>query len=274
MTFWDHLEVLRKVILRALAIVLVAAVLCFCFKELMFRVILAPSKPDFVLYRLLAAGASALGLDASGLTDFSVSLFSATLTAQFMVHLKTAFYVGLIIAMPYVLMQLYGFVAPALLEKEKRYTTRVVLWSYILFMTGVLLDYFIIFPLAFRFLGTYQVSTDVPNVITLTSYIEMLLTMTLLMGILFELPILSWFLAKLGVLNSDFMKQYRRHAFVIIVFVGALITPTTDIFTLMVVSLPIYLLYEVSIRLVRKVNLARRTEAVPDTAAGQEDPQH
>jgi sec-independent protein translocase protein TatC len=119
-------------------------------------------------------------------------------------------------------------------------------------MMGVVLNYFIIFPLAFRFLGTYQVSADVPNIITLASYIDMLTTLTLLMGIMFELPILSWFLAKLGMINANFMKQYRRHAFVAILVVGAVITPTTDIFTLLLVAAPIYLLYELSINIVRR----------------------
>jgi sec-independent protein translocase protein TatC len=154
--------------------------------------------------------------------------------------------------MPYVLYELYGFISPALRENEKKHTTAIVTWSYLLFMMGVVLNYFIIFPLAFRFLGTYQVSADVPNIITLASYIDMLTTLTLLMGIMFELPILSWFLAKLGMINANFMKQYRRHAFVAILVVGAVITPTTDIFTLLLVAAPIYLLYELSINIVRR----------------------
>jgi sec-independent protein translocase protein TatC len=169
-----------------------------------------------------------------------------------MIHLKIAFYAGLIVAMPYVLYELYGFISPALRENEKKHTTAIVTWSYLLFMMGVVLNYFIIFPLAFRFLGTYQVSADVPNIITLASYIDMLTTLTLLMGIMFELPILSWFLAKLGMINANFMKQYRRHAFVAILVVGAVITPTTDIFTLLLVAAPIYLLYELSINIVRR----------------------
>jgi sec-independent protein translocase protein TatC len=169
-----------------------------------------------------------------------------------MIHLKIAFYAGLIVAMPYVLYELYGFISPALRENEKKHTTAIVTWSYLLFMMGVVLNYFIIFPLAFRFLGTYQVSADVPNIITLASYIDMLTTLTLLMGIMFELPILSWFLAKLGLINAGFMKHYRKHAFVAILIVGAVITPTTDIFTLLLIAAPIYLLYELSINIVRR----------------------
>lgn len=259
MTFWDHLEELRKVVFRVLAVALVAAIAAFCFKDLLFRIILAPGKPDFVLYRGLEALASALGADASEFRSFNVDMFSATLTTQFMTHLKMAFWFGMLVVMPYVIYQLYGFVAPALREDEKRYTMPVIVWSYLLFMAGILLNYFLIFPLAYRFLGTYQVSFDVPNMITLNSYTDMLLTMTLLMGVLFELPIMSWFLAKLGLLNSEFMKKYRRHAFVAILIIGAVITPTTDIFTLLVVSVPIYLLYEASIRVVRRVRSTKNS---------------
>jgi len=264
MTFWDHLEVLRGVIFKALAIALVAAVAAFCFKGPLFRIILAPSTPDFALYQGMAACAQKLGLNPEGFTDFHVDLFSATLTAQFMTHMKVAFYMGLIVSMPYILFLLYGFVAPALRKEEKKYTTAVVGWAYLLFMCGVLLNYFLIFPLAFRFLGTYQVSDAVPNMITLVSYIDLLMTMTLLMGIMFELPILSWFMAKLGVINAGFMKKYRKHAFVVILIVGAVITPTTDVFTLAVVSLPIYLLYEFSIGLVSRIDRLRARKLQAD----------
>lgn len=254
MTFWDHLEALRKVLFNVVLIIVIAAIAIFCFKETLFEIILAPSHSDFILYRAVVSFGDALGLNLRFILDFQVDLFSSTLTAQFMIHLKIAFYCGLIVAMPYVLYQIYCFVSPALKQAERKYTVGVVTWSYLLFMTGVFLNYFIIFPLAFRFLGTYQVSEEVPNVITLESYTGMLLTLTMMMGILFELPILSWFLAKLGLINADYMKKYRRHAFVAILIVGAVITPTTDIFTLMIVSVPIYLLYEASISIVGSID--------------------
>ncbi|MBO4499264.1 MAG: twin-arginine translocase subunit TatC [Bacteroidaceae bacterium] len=252
MTFWDHLEVLRRIILRILAIAATVAVVAFCFKNLLFRIILAPSKPGFITYRLFAGIADRLGADSSSLLDFSVDLFSTMLTAQFMTHMKMAFCFALLLVIPYIIFELYGFVAPALRSDERKYSTTVIVWSYLLFMMGVLLNYYLIFPLAFRFLGTYQVSPDVPNVITLTSYTDMLLTLTVMMGVMFELPVLSWFLAKLGLLNAVFMKKYRRHAILVIFIVSAIITPTTDVFTLTVVAIPIYLLYEASIMVVRK----------------------
>ena len=252
MTFWDHLDALRDVILRILAVALVGFIAAFALKEPLFRLILAPSTPDFILYRWITAAAGSMGIDASALQDFQVDLFSTTLTAQFMIHMKMAFYISMVAILPYALYLIFGFVAPALHENEKRSSTKVVVWSYILFMTGIVLNYLIIFPLAFRFLGTYQVSDAIPNIITLESYTDLLITLTLLMGILFELPILAWFLGRLGIIDATFMKKYRRHAIVVIMIIAAVITPTTDVFTLTIVTLPIYLLYEVSIMIVRK----------------------
>ncbi len=252
MTFWDHLDALRDVILRILAVALVGFIAAFALKEPLFRLILAPSTPDFILYRWITAAAGSMGIDASALQDFQVDLFSTTLTAQFMIHMKMAFYISMVAILPYSLYLIFGFVAPALHENEKRSSTKVVVWSYILFMTGIVLNYLIIFPLAFRFLGTYQVSDAIPNIITLESYTDLLITLTLLMGILFELPILAWFLGRLGIIDATCMKKYRRHAIVVIMIIAAVITPTTDVFTLTIVTLPIYLLYEVSIMIVRK----------------------
>ena len=142
--------------------------------------------------------------------------------------------------------------SPALYSNERKYVVRVVGSGYVMFMLGVLLSYFLIFPLTFRFLGTYQVSSDVENMIALQSYISTLILMSLAMGIVFEIPILSWLFAKLGFISADFMKRYRRHAVVIILIVAAVITPTSDIFTLSLVALPMWLLYEVSIWIVKR----------------------
>ena len=250
MTFWDHLEALRGVIFRILAVALAGFIVAFSLKEPLFRLILAPSSPDFILYRWIAALAGMAGFDATAMQDFNVDMFSTTLTAQFMIHMKMAFYVSLIVILPYTLYLLFGFVKPALHRNEREGSTKVIVWSYILFMTGIVIDYLIIFPLAFRFLGTYQVSEQIPNVITLESYTDLLITLTLLMGVLFELPVLAWFLNKLGIINAGLMKKYRRHAIVIIMIIAAVITPTTDVFTLTIVTLPIYLLYEVSIGII------------------------
>lgn len=254
LTFWDHLEVLRGVIFRILIAAFVTFIAVFCIKEPLFRLVMAPSQSDFILYRTIAQIASGMGVDADSLQNFEIEIFNTKLTAQFMIHMKMAFYCGLIAVLPYTLYLLFGFISPALYQHEKRESRKVVVWSYILFMTGIALDYVLIFPLAFRFLGTYQVSPDIPNVIDLDSYINLLVTLTLMMGVLFELPILAWFLARLGIVNADFMKKYRKHAVMVILVIAAIITPTTDVFTLTIVTLPIYLLYEASIGIVSRVN--------------------
>ena len=227
MTFWEHLDELRMVLLRSLAAVTVVACLAFVFKDEVFGVVLAPK-------------------------DASVQLINTELTSQFIIHMMVSFYVGLLVAAPYLLYEAYRFVAPALYQNEQRYATRVVLSGYVMFMLGTAFSYFVVFPLTFRFLGNYQVADDVTNLISLQSYIDTLMVLCLMMGVVFEIPVLTWLLGKMGVVNGRLLRKYRRHAIVAIVVVGAVITPTSDAFTLTIVSVPIWLLYEVSIWLVRK----------------------
>ena len=167
--------------------------------------------------------------------------------------MSVAFYAGLLLASPYILYQLFRFVSPALYEDERKYSLRVVVWGYVLFMLGVLLNYFLIFPLTFRFLALYQVSAEVENTIVLTSYIDMLMMLSLMMGIVFEIPILCWLFAQLVLLTASFMRPYRKHAIVVVLVIAAVITPTSDVFTLLMVAFPMVLLYEASILVVRRV---------------------
>ena len=241
MTFWDHVEELRGTLLRALAATVVVAVAAFICKDWLFSVVMAPSRPDFITYRLLSASGG------------SPALFNPDLAAQFVIHMRMALWAGLLVVSPYLLSLLFRFVAPGLYAHERRYAVRAVLGGYVMFLLGVALNYFVIFPFAFRFLGTYQVDASVPNQIALSSYIGMLLTLCLVMGVLFELPVLSWLLGKVGLLKSSWMKRYRKHAVVVILVLAAVITPTGDAFTLALVALPIYLLYELSILLVRRI---------------------
>ncbi len=247
MDFWDHLDELRSCLLKALAAVVLCAVAAFCCKELLFAIVMAPSRSDFVTYRLFTrlTGVS---------SEFHIDLFNPELAQQFLVHMRVALWMGLLVVSPYVLYLLFHFVAPGLYAHERRYAVSAVGSGYLMFLMGVALNYFIIFPLTFRFLGTYQVSPDVPNRIALTSYVGMLLMLCLVMGVMFELPVLSWLLAKVGVLKADFMTRYRKHAIVVIVILAAVITPTGDAITMSVVALPIYLLYEVSVLVVKRVS--------------------
>ena len=251
-SFGEHLDVLRAAIVKSLLVAVVFGVAAFCFKEELFAVILAPKDADFITYRLLY---SLSGLvTETGAPDSLVKLINTGLAQQFIIHMKTALCAGVLCASPYILYQLFRFISPALYANERKYVVRVVGGGYAMFVVGVLVSYFLIFPLTFRFLGTYQVSGEVANLITLDSYISTLVLMCLSMGIVFDIPILSWLFAKLGFLSADFMRRYRKHAIVIILVVAAIITPTSDMFTLSLVALPMWLLYEASILLVYRVN--------------------
>ncbi|BDF53472.1 Sec-independent protein translocase protein TatC [Odoribacteraceae bacterium] len=249
-SFWDHLDVLRAAIVKSLLVAVVFGIVAFCFKEQLFSVILAPKDADFITYRLLYS-LSGLVTEADA-PDFLVKLINTGLAEQFIIHMKAALCTGVLCASPYILYQLFRFVSPALYVNERKYVMRVVGGGYAMFALGVAVSYFLIFPLTFRFLGTYQVSGEVENLIALQSYISTLMTMSLAMGLVFEIPILSWLFAKLGFLSDDFMRKYRKHAIVVILVVAAIITPTSDVFTLSLVALPMWLLYEISILIVKQ----------------------
>ncbi|MBO6117402.1 MAG: twin-arginine translocase subunit TatC [Bacteroidales bacterium] len=240
-TFWEHLDDLRSVIIRILIIASVFSVAAFFLKDWLFDIIFAPKSSSFISYKFL------------GGEDFNISLMNTELTGQFMMHLKVSVVTGIIAASPYIIYELFRFVSPALYENEKKYSSRIVLSAYMMFVLGAVINYFLIFPLTLRFLGTYEVSTEVRNMLTLDSYMDTLLMMTLVFGIVFEIPVLSWLLGKFGLLKSKWMKKYRRHAVVVILIMAAIITPTSDVFTLTIVFLPIWLLYEISVLVVKRI---------------------
>lgn len=223
--------------------VVVFAVAAFCLKDELFSVVLAPRSSDFVTYRLL------------GVEPFAIHLMNTGLTEQFMIHVRTAIYAGLLVASPYILYELFRFVSPGLYQNERRYAVWIVGAAYVMFILGTLVNYFVVFPLTVRFLGTYQVSPDVANMLTLQSYVDTLIGMSLVMGVVFELPVVCGLLGRMGLITNRMMSEYRRHAIVAILVVAAIITPTTDVFTLFVVALPIYLLYELSIQIVKFTKL-------------------
>ena len=239
LTFWDHLDVLRSSIIRMIVAAVVMGIVAFFLKDWLFDIVLAPKDSNFITYRLL------------GIEPFSIQLINTGLTEQFMIHMKVALMAGILVASPYIIYTLFRFVSPALYENEKRHSVRITVAAYVMFLVGVVVNFFLIFPLTVRFLGTYKVSEEVMTMLTITSYIDTLLMMSLVFGIIFEIPVVSWLLAKAGMLKSSWMTKYRRHAIVAILIIAAIITPTADIMTLVIVSLPIWLLYEVSILLVR-----------------------
>ncbi len=261
-TFWDHLDELRSVIIRILVVTGAVAVVAFCFKQLLFAAVLAPQNDTFITYQWFDAMGRWLstltgtdnGIMPGASEGFNVRLINTELAQQFIIHMKVAFCVGVLVASPYIVYQLFRFISPALYQNERKYAFRLVGGSYIMFMVGAAFSYFIIFPFTFRFLGTYQVADMVVNTITLESYISTMMTLTIAMGVVFEMPVLSWLLAQMRLLSSSFMIRYRKHVVVFILIAAAIITPTSDAFTLMLVSLPMWMLYEISIFIVKAVN--------------------
>lgn len=251
MTFGEHLEVFRRMLFRIIGITLCLTVGIFCAKDTTFQLLLAPGNSHFVTYRLIEEVANAMGWNFH-FESYAIRLINTELSSQFMVHVSTSVYLALLFVSPYIVIELYRYIAPALYENERRYSVSVAIAIYLLFLLGVLMSYFVLFPFALRFLGTYQVAASVVNQINLDSYISTFVTLTLLMGLVFQLPVVSFFLAKMGILRADFMRQYRRHAFVLIGIVSAVITPP-DLFTCFMVMMPMYGLYELSIWIVKKV---------------------
>lgn len=225
LSFWDHLDELRSALLKSLAAWLVCSVAAFCCKDQLFALLMRP-----------------LG---------EQRLINIDVTAQFVTHVEVSLCIGFVAALPLIIWWLYGFVAPALYQNEKRYSVTFLVVSVLLFVAGVALNYLLIFPLSFRFLSMYEVSPLVVNRISLSSYFSLLVVLSVLMGLLFEVPVLAWLLSKLGILRREHLKRYRGHVFVAILIVAAVITPTGDPFTLMLVTLPVYLLYELSILIIR-----------------------
>lgn len=235
MSFWDHLEDLRAGLLRILALVTGLSFILFFLKGFLFDdLILAPSGGDFFLYRLAGV-------------DFSLSLVNLEVTAQFMVHMKLTFVCALILSVPYIIYEIWRFIAPALYENERKAIGGAFVFASVLFYMGLAVAYCTVFPLMLNFFAGYQVSELVPNNFSLNSYISLFTSTMLVFGLVFEFPALMAVLSRLGVVTKQFLKKYRRHAICIVVILAAVITPSGDPFTLMVVSLPIYLLYELSI---------------------------
>ena len=259
MTFGGHLEVLRRMLFRILAVVTAFAIVIFCFKDLTFKLLMAPSQWDFVTYRYIEKFLHWLGSNFT-FREYHINLIATELSSQFMTHITTALYLGLLVASPYILVELFGFITPALYENEKKYSVSVAVTMYLLFIVGVLMSYFILFPISFRFLGTYSVTDMVESNITLSSYISTFTTLTLVMGLVFQLPIIAFFLGKIGAVQSSLLKRYRKYALVIIMVVAAIITPP-DLMTLVLVTIPLYLLYEVSIGVLKRMEKKNKKKA-------------
>ena len=253
MTFWEHLDELRKVLFRSAIVIVAFMAVIFMAKDFVFNtVVFAPIDSDFILYRGIDKILAMMGMPQ--LPPFDLDLINIDLSAQFFIHISTTFYLSLVLSVPFIIYQLWRFVSPALYENEKRAARVAFAFSGVLFLLGVMVGYFLIFPLTLRFLGTYQVSYEVANQISLQSYISMFTWLILIMGVVFEMPSLAVILSKIGILTKEFLKKYRKHAFVVMLVLAAFITPSGDPFTLMAVGLPLYGLYELSILVCRDIN--------------------
>ena len=235
MTFWDHLDVLRASIVRVVLVLLVTAVGIFACKNFLFDgLLLAPSKEDFFLYKWIGA-------------DFSLNMINIEITAAFMTHMKMAFLLAIIVTFPYLLFKIWQFIAPALYENEKKKIRKAFLFASGLFYFGITVGFTLIFPLMLNFFANYEISSSVPNTFSITSYFSLLTSMVFTFGIVFEFPTLVALLSALGILKKQTMTKYRRHAICAVVILAAVITPSGDPFSLAVVAIPLYLLYEFSV---------------------------
>lgn len=249
LTFGEHLDELRKVLMKVACAVMVFMILVFCFKDEVFKFLLAPCESDFATFNILRNLISRIN-DNIVLYPGNIELITTEISSQFMAHLSVSFYLGIMLASPYILYELMRYITPALYDREKRYAYRLLFSVYILFFLGMLVSYWVLFPISCRFLASYNVSPDVKALISLDSYMSLFISLTILMGVVFQLPVLALSLAKMGIIDNKVMSYYRRHAFIFIVVIAAIITPP-DILTLIIVAFPLYLLYEVSILGVR-----------------------
>ena len=269
MTFLQHLEELRWHIIRSVVAVAVGAVVAFILKDFIFnQVILAPKNPDFITNRLLCRLADIVNAPVLCINQQPLNLISIKMSGQFTTHINISLIAGLVLAFPYVFWEFWSFFRPALYEKERKYARGAVTAASLLFLTGILFGYYIISPLSINFLATYRVSDLVTNQINITSYIGSVTSVALSAGVTFELPIVVFFLARIGVITPEFMRKYRKHAIVVVLIIAAIITPP-DVFSQTLVSIPLILLYEVSIFIAARV--VKKSEEDDAAAEAQAD---
>lgn len=248
-TFWDHLEVLRWALLRMVAVMAVCTVAVFILMPRIFdRYILAPTTGDFFMYRWLEQLSGGLFSFSEG---FSVQIINIHVASQFFTHISTSLSLAFVLTVPYIILELWRFIRPALFDHEVRHVRFAFMGSTLMFYLGCMVAYLLVFPFCFRFLTEYELSAVIQNQIDLSSYIGHFTTLILVMGLVFEMPILAWLLSCLGLVNRSFLRRYKSHAVVVLMVLSAIITPSGDPFTMLLVAVPLYLLYELSILLVK-----------------------
>lgn len=258
MSFIDHLEALRWHLIRAVISVFVFTTIGFFFMDFIFHeILLAPMRPDFWTYKMLCRIDSSLCI-----TKIDFHLQNRTMTGQFMMHIKSAFIFGFILAFPYTIWELWGFVKPGLYPREQKGASGAVFFVSILFILGILFGFYVIAPLSFNFLINYKIDESIPNIIDITNYISLLCALVLGSGLMFQLPVLIFVLSKIGIVSPQLMRKFRRHSIVGIFILAAVITPSPDFFTQTIVALPLLILYEMSIFISAGVHKAKAKESV------------
>lgn len=258
MSFLDHLEALRWHIIRSAIAVCVFSILAFIEKDFIFdSIIFAPKSPEFWTNRMMALLADYVGIESLRINTHPLQLISINMSGQFMVHVWTAIIAGLIISAPYVIFQFWSFIKPALYENERKHATGAVFYMTFLFFLGIMFGYYLIVPLSIDFLSSYSISDVVINQINILSYISTVTSIVIAGGVIFELPIIAFFLSKVGILTPSFMRKYRKHSYVVLLVLSAIITPP-DIFSQIMVCIPLVLLYELSILISARVNKANQ----------------
>ncbi|MDH6311721.1 sec-independent protein translocase protein TatC [Parabacteroides sp. PFB2-10] len=256
MSFWDHLEELRWTLFRIIGALFLFAILLFAFMRgengIFDGIIMAPTRGDFWTYRLFCKAGSLLKI----VTDFCdptfrIHIFNIKLASQFFTHMTTSFWVALVLTFPYLMFEVWKFISPALYENEKKNVRWVFFFGTGMFFLGCAVGYFMVFPVTLRFLATYQISEAITEQVSLESYMDNFLMLIFVMGVIFEMPLLSWLLSKLGLIHRGFFHRYRRHAIVALLVLAAFITPSGDPFTLAIVFIPLYGLFELSAFFVR-----------------------
>lgn len=262
MSFLDHLEALRWHVVRSVLVICTLGLVAFFNKELIFDgIILAPKNTDFWTYRMLCLLGQKLNIDMC-ITQIDFSVINLDISGQFTTHMWVAFVTGCVLGFPYLVWELWRFIKPALSAREIKYSKGLVFFTSLLFIMGILFGYYIISPLSINFLGSYKVSEEISNQISMASYINIVTVMTLSCGFVFELPMIVYFLSKIGFMSPAFMRKYRKHAMVVNLIVAAVITPSPDVTSQMLVAIPLFVLYEISIFVSAAVERNKNKESI------------
>lgn len=261
MSFFDHLEVLRWHLIRSAIAIVIFTVLAFSYYDFIFdKIIMGPKDTNFWTYRMMCRIGEKFNLGPDFcVKDIPFNIINTEMGGQFTLQLNSSLLIGIVLGFPYLLFEVWKFVKPALHEKERKSATGFVFWATMLFITGIMFGYYIIAPLSINFLANYEVSKVIDNQITISSYLSTVATLALGTGIIFELPIVIFILSKLGIMTPQFMRSSRRYATVIILIIAAIVTPTPDLLTMLTVSFPLFLLYEISIYISAQVEKERKS---------------